>query len=131
MNYFVFSEYPFEQYHASGILEENITYIDARCLSKKEIETKWQNEKNTCFFLGTNGLPNLGISSPEQVWFFDAKDEDQNYCFADFNDHEKFEIYSSWDIYKLFRAGRFGGFADWDWEKYMTERVWTKKTNNE
>lgn len=128
MNIIVFSEYSFEEYLKFDNFDPLYTYVDARHLPKDEIETRWVHEKTTCFFLGTNGMPYLSISSPEQVWFYDGEHKYEYYCLSDFIDHEKFKIESSYDAYKHFRTGRFGGFRKWKWSDYMAKNVWKNET---
>lgn len=131
-NAIVFSEYSFEEYIArKDEFESSYEYIDARSLSKNEIETRWQYEDFKCFFLGTNGMPNISLDTVEQVWIFDLQEEDPYYELSQFTDIEKFNIETSQDAYKYFRAGKFGGLRDWSWTEYMTNNVWNERIQNE
>jgi len=132
MNYIVYSEYSFEAFvefsNEVGNLDKTLTYLDARSLSHKEIETRWRYEDNLVFFLGTNGMVSVDLE-PENVWIFSPLDKDDEiYCLDEFIDIEKFEIKTSQDAYKHFRSGRFDGHQIWDWNDYMNNNVWNKNS---
>lgn len=130
-NAIVFSEYSFEEYVSrKDEFEKSYEYIDARSMSKNEIETRWQYEDFKCFFLGTNGLPNLYLDKVEQVWIFDLTEEEPYYNLSKFNDIERFNIENSNVAYKHFKSGRFGGLRDWKWSDYMQNNIWNARNKN-
>lgn len=131
-NYIAFSEYPFGDFmyftlteEGKDIIEETVI-VDASSMVKAELETRYQYERNTLFYLGMNGMADLPTNDKGRIFIFDMGGNPKFYPLNRFSDISKFTINNSFDVYKLFRTGIFGGLGNFDWNEYMEINVFAK-----